>query len=540
MAFNLCDWTWETTTTVGVGSYSLDGRVEPYRPFSAQMLNGDTTYVSVFDGTYYEEGLYTYDAGTNTLARTNVYNSSAGFGNPVNWPTATTKQIMAAQLGITLQSFLTPGSTGIPIRTGDNAWSYQAQLAINRGGTNGTATPTAGAVAYGTGSAYAFTAAGTAGQVLQSTGAGAPAWATPSTGGIGSPGYYAALYDAGADQTAANTTTAYAMRIDSSAEANGVSVASNGSYLSRITVANAGVYTFSPSVQFINPDSSDHDVAMWFRKNGVDVPDSNSQWSVPSKHGGGDGNLVIAVVFTITLAAGDYIEVMWRTSNTQVVIHTYPAGTSPVRPVVPGVIVPVNSQPQIGIGYYNLASTTSTTIGTGSKTFTVNTPSTSSAFTVGTRVRVASSAAPSNWMEGIITAYSGTSLTVNVDTIGGSGTIASWTFSVAGVNNSSLVIGTTTITGGTDKRVLYDNNGVVGEYATTGSGSTVVLSDAPTFQNTPVAPQYRASNGIFVNSQTVTADYTIAAGDSAMSAGPASVASGVTVTISSGSRWVIL
>jgi hypothetical protein len=55
-------------------------------------------------------------------------------------------------------------------------------LPIANGGTNSTATPTAGAVAYGTGTAYAFTAAGTSGQVLTSAGAGAPTWATPTTG----------------------------------------------------------------------------------------------------------------------------------------------------------------------------------------------------------------------------------------------------------------------------------------------------------------------------------------------------------------------
>ena len=51
-------------------------------------------------------------------------------------------------------------------------------LGIANGGTGGTATPTAGAVAYGTGSAYAFTSAGTAGQVLTSNGASAPTWTT--------------------------------------------------------------------------------------------------------------------------------------------------------------------------------------------------------------------------------------------------------------------------------------------------------------------------------------------------------------------------
>jgi hypothetical protein len=53
-------------------------------------------------------------------------------------------------------------------------------VAIANGGTNGTAVPTAGAVAYGSGTAYAFTAAGTTGQILTSQGAGTPTWTTPT------------------------------------------------------------------------------------------------------------------------------------------------------------------------------------------------------------------------------------------------------------------------------------------------------------------------------------------------------------------------
>jgi hypothetical protein len=53
-------------------------------------------------------------------------------------------------------------------------------LAIASGGTNGTATPTLGGVAYGTGTAYALTAAGTSGKVLTSNGAAAPTWEDPT------------------------------------------------------------------------------------------------------------------------------------------------------------------------------------------------------------------------------------------------------------------------------------------------------------------------------------------------------------------------
>ena len=58
-----------------------------------------------------------------------------------------------------------------------------AALPVASGGTNAMATPTAGAVSYGTGSAYAFSLAGTTNQILVSGGAGSPTWATPTISG---------------------------------------------------------------------------------------------------------------------------------------------------------------------------------------------------------------------------------------------------------------------------------------------------------------------------------------------------------------------
>ena len=49
-----------------------------------------------------------------------------------------------------------------------------------------------------------------------------------------------------------------------------------------------------------------------------------------------------------------------------------------------------------------------------------------------------------------------------------------------------------------------------------------------------------AGNGIVVNSKTVATSYTIASGNSAMSVGTITIASGQSVTVSSGSRWVVL
>lgn len=54
------------------------------------------------------------------------------------------------------------------------------------------------------------------------------------------------------------------------------------------------------------------------------------------------------------------------------------------------------------------------------------------------------------------------------------------------------------------------------------------------------ASQMVSSNGLILNSTTVSASYTIAAGTNAMSVGPITVASGQSVTVSSGQRWVVI
>lgn len=83
-------------------------------------------------------------------------------------------------VAMTVPGFLSV--SGSPITSsGTLAVTYSGTaLPIANGGTNAAATPTAGAVAYGTGTAYAFTSAGSSGQVLTSNGAGAPTWQTSS------------------------------------------------------------------------------------------------------------------------------------------------------------------------------------------------------------------------------------------------------------------------------------------------------------------------------------------------------------------------
>jgi hypothetical protein len=88
-----------------------------------------------------------------------------------------------------------------------------------------------------------------------------------------------------------------------------------------------------------------------------------------------------------------------------------------------------------------MTSATSNTIGTGSKTFTVNLDSTASAIGVGTVIRAVFDA--SNLMAGVVTAYSGTTLTINSQASIGSGTYTAWTFVVIGSQGATGPTGPT-------------------------------------------------------------------------------------------------
>ena len=80
--------------------------------------------------------------------------------------------------------------------------------------------------------------------------------------------------------------------------------------------------------------------------------------------------------------------------------------------------------------------------------------------------------------------------------------------------------------------------------ATTGTATTVYTSNAKYLYKPSTgdlqASQVAASNGLVLNNATISTSYTIASGYNAMSTGPVSIASGVTVTVSSGSRYIVL
>jgi hypothetical protein len=146
---------------------------------------------------------------------------------------------------------------------------------------------------------------------------------------------YGAFQDS-TDQTAANTTTAYAVTFNTTDYSNGVYVSDS----SRLNVRNYGIYNIQFSFQFKNTSNDGQDVDIWFRKNGTNVAASNSKFYLPARKSTGDpSHLIAAMNYVLEMNANDYVEVMWRVSDTGVSLEQYPTDTSPTRPATPSTII---------------------------------------------------------------------------------------------------------------------------------------------------------------------------------------------------------
>lgn len=149
----------------------------------------------------------------------------------------------------------------------------------------------------------------------------------------------------------------------------------------------------------------------------------------------------------------------------------------------------------------------------------------------------------------------------------GNGSISGTTLSIATVSTGSLTIGSTIsgtgITAGTRITAFGTGTGGAGTYTVTPSQtvSSTVIVDAPVtgmirFNSTLATFEGYSgttwgsigggatgggSDAVFnLNDKTVTASYTIASTKNANSVGPLTINAGVVITVSSGSRWVVL
>jgi hypothetical protein len=156
-----------------------------------------------------------------------------------------------------------------------------------------------------------------------------------SGGGGGSIGFYGSFYDM-TDQPLSSITAAQAIAIGSTAEANGISIVSGN----RITFANAGTYSMTFSIQITSLANVVAKGIFWVKKNGVDYADSATEIDIPARKSTGVPNRqVLTINYVATAAAGDYVQVFWAGDNLDLKVESLPAGSSPVYPAVPSIIL---------------------------------------------------------------------------------------------------------------------------------------------------------------------------------------------------------
>ena len=162
-----------------------------------------------------------------------------------------------------------------------------------------------------------------------------------------------------------NAPTPHASYFDTTTQANPVANAVNlftynsvvsdyevtrGVPTSRIYVANTGVYNFQFSAQLDKTGGGASAVYIWPKVNGVNLPDSATKIVID----GPNSEIVAAWNFVLVLKAGDYFELAWESSDTNVVIP-YVAASGNI-PAIPSIILTVSWVSNYGAAIYQPAA----------------------------------------------------------------------------------------------------------------------------------------------------------------------------------------
>lgn len=183
-------------------------------------------------------------------------------------------------------------------------------------------------------------------QVPQILGQAVTNWAWEIVGGMSNfngKAIYGSFYDM-TDQTLVSTTAAQVISLGTTAEANGISIVDGN----KITFEYAGTYSLTFSIQITNLANTVEKAIFWVRTNNIDYPDSATEIDMPARKSAGIPNRqVITINYVATATAGQQVQIWWSGSSTNLKVEALPAGTSPVSPAVPSIILTT-----VGAGSY--------------------------------------------------------------------------------------------------------------------------------------------------------------------------------------------
>lgn len=168
-------------------------------------------------------------------------------------------------------------------------------------------------------------------------------WAYPVSGAISQRNWPYGTFYTNTDQAiGVNTATVVNNWIESD---------TSKTYLdgTRIYVEETGDYFAQFSCMFIKTNASSGTADMWIRKNGTDLPDSNTRVTLA----GSNSEITMTVGLVLDLDAGDYIQFVSSASASNILLSHSPAS---VGPAVPGIIATLNLigkwKPQPGTGVW--------------------------------------------------------------------------------------------------------------------------------------------------------------------------------------------
>ena len=151
---------------------------------------------------------------------------------------------------------------------------------------------------------------------------------------------YGSFYDT-TTQSAAVANTAYAMTYNSTTtNAQGTDLTYGvyiGTPTSRVYVDNTATYNIQFSAQLVKSTGNAKDMFIWIAINGVAVDATATKITMS----GSSAAQVAAWNFLLNLTAGDYFEIYWQTTDTNITIHADVASGN--IPAIPSVILTVTS-----------------------------------------------------------------------------------------------------------------------------------------------------------------------------------------------------